>query len=94
MDEPHMNMDDTGLKALIATLQILKNEKKSVVIVTDRPNLLVNTDKLLMLKDGQVAIFGPSKEVLAKLTNPQQQANAQPRQQPQAAPALVQTPQN
>jgi PrtD family type I secretion system ABC transporter len=94
MDEPHLNLDDTGLKALITTLQILKNEKKSVVIVTDRPNLLVTTDKLLMLKDGQVAIFGPSKEVLAKLTNPQQQANAQPRQQPQAAAVLEQTKQN
>ncbi|MDY0223718.1 MAG: ATP-binding cassette domain-containing protein, partial [Desulfobacterium sp.] len=94
MDEPHLNLDDTGLKALITTLQILKNEKKSVVIVTDKPSLLVTTDKLLMLKDGQVAIFGSSKEVLAKLTNPQQQANSQPRQQPQAAAPLEQTKQN
>ena len=94
MDEPHLNLDDTGLKALYSALQILKKEKKSVVIVTDRPNILVNTDKLLMLKDGQVAMFGPSKEILAKLTNPQQQPNGQPRQQVQATPALEQIRRN
>jgi len=93
MDEPHLNLDDTGFKALFMTLQILKKEKKSVVIVTDRPNLLVNTDKLLMLKDGQVAMFGPSKDILAKLTG-QQQVNNQPHPQAQATQVLEQTRQN
>ncbi len=94
LDEPHLNLDDIGFKALFMTLQILKKEKKSVVIVTDRPNLLVNTDKLLMLKDGQVAMFGPSKEILAKLTNAQQQASAKPQQQAKATPVLEQIKQN
>jgi PrtD family type I secretion system ABC transporter len=94
MDEPHLNLDDTGFKALFMTLQTLRQEKKSVVVITDRPNLLVNTDKLLMLKDGQVAMFGPSKDVLAKLTSQQQQAKAQPRQQVQATPAVEQIKQN
>ena len=93
MDEPHLNLDDVGFKALLTTLQILKKEKKSVVIVTDRPNLLANTDKLLMIKDGQVAMFGPSREILAKLTN-HQQSTPQPRQQAQTTPAVVQIKQN
>ena len=93
MDEPHLNLDDAGFKALFMTLQTLRQEKKSVVVITDRPNLLVNTDKLLMLKDGQVAMFGPSKDVLAKLTN-QQQTKVQPRPQAQATPAVEQIKQN
>lgn len=87
LDEPHLNLDDTGFKALFATLQNLRKEKKTVVVVTDRPNILVNTDKLLMLKDGQVAMFGPSKDVLAKLTQ-QPQPQPQPPQHAQAVPAL------
>ena len=94
MDEPHLNLDDAGFKALFMTLQMLKKEKKTVVIVTDRPTLLINTDKLLMLKDGQVAMFGPSKEILAKLTNHQPQTKMQPRQQAQTTPAVEQIKQN
>ncbi|MEA1968534.1 MAG: ATP-binding cassette domain-containing protein, partial [Thermodesulfobacteriota bacterium] len=84
MDEPHLNLDDAGFKALFMALQILKKEKRTVVVVTDRPNLLVNTDKILMLKEGQVAMFGPTREVMAKLAN-QQQQQAQPQQAQQQA---------
>lgn len=86
LDEPHLNLDDACFKALFVSLHALRKEKKTVVIVTDRPTLLVNTDKLLMLKDGQVAMFGPSKDVLAALTK-QQQAGTPARQQLQGAPA-------
>ncbi|MFO7750530.1 MAG: ATP-binding cassette domain-containing protein [Desulfobacteraceae bacterium] len=80
LDEPHLHLDDVGFKSLLAALQVLKKEKKTVVVVTDRPNLLVQTDKLLMLKEGQVAMFGPSREVLAKLSGQQQTAPQQSQQ--------------
>ncbi|MBN1932749.1 MAG: ATP-binding cassette domain-containing protein [Desulfobacterales bacterium] len=94
MDQPQQNLDDIGFKALFTALQILRKEKKSVVIVTDRPNILINTDKLLMLKDGQVAMFGPSREVLAKLTHQQAQTKIQSPQQAQATPGIEQIKQN
>ena len=95
LDEPHLNLDDAGFKSLFMTLQTLRKEKKTVVVVTDRSNLLINTDKLLMLKDGQVALFGPSKDVLAALTKQQQQATTpSPRQQVQAPPLPEQISQN
>ena len=94
MDVPHSNLDEPGFRALLNTLQLLKNEKKSVVIVTEKPNILAGADKLLMLKEGQVAMYGPAKEVLSKLTNPGQKPQNQPRQQVQATPAPVHNKQN
>jgi ABC-type protease/lipase transport system fused ATPase/permease subunit len=76
MDEPHTHLDDLGFKILLQALARLKIEKTTTVIVTDRPNLLVNMDKILVIKDGQVAMYGPAKDVLNQLVN---------RQQPQAA---------
>lgn len=76
MDEPHTHLDDLGFKILLQALDRLKIEKTTTVIVTDRPNLLVNMDKILVIKDGQVAMYGPAKDVLNQLVN---------RQQPQAA---------
>ena len=85
MDEPQSNLDDVGFRALFGALNILRKEKITTIFVTDKPNLLVNTDKLLVIKKGQVAIYGPTKDVLNKLTNKQPQArtviNTQPLQQ-------------
>lgn len=77
LDEPHNNLDDVGFKALVRALNILKNEKVTTVFVTDKPNLLLNTDKILMIKEGQVAMYGLSKEVISRLTNKQQPAPQQ-----------------
>jgi len=85
MDEPQSNLDDVGFRLLFGALNILRKEKITTIFVTDKPNLLVNTDKLLLIKEGQVAMFGPTKDVLNKLTNKQPQArtviNTQPLQQ-------------
>lgn len=72
LDEPHTHLDDLGLKILFAALNNLKQDKITTVVVTDRSNLLVNMDKLLMIKEGQVAMYGPGKEVLNQLAGRQQ----------------------
>lgn len=38
-----------------------------MVVVAHRPSLLVNMDKLLVLKDGVADMFGPRVEVTARL---------------------------
>jgi len=76
LDEPHTHMDDSGLRMVLHTLKNLKHEKITTIVVTDRPNLLVNMDKILMIKEGQVAMYGPGKEVLGKLANRQQPQQA------------------
>ncbi len=76
MDEPQTHLDEHGLQMVGNALKNLKQEKITTLVVTDRPNLIVNMDKLLLIKEGQIAMYGPCKEVLAQLTNSQQPQQA------------------
>ena len=71
MDRPNSDLDEAGMRALLQTMKVLKDEKTTLAMVTENPNLLVNTDKILFLRDGQVVMFGPSKEVLTQLKTKQ-----------------------
>jgi len=76
LDEPHAHLDDVGLRFLAQAIQNMKREAITVVLVTDRSHILAAMDKLLILRDGQVALYGPSKEVLGQIANRQQQSTA------------------
>jgi ATP-binding cassette, subfamily C, bacterial EexD len=71
MDRPNSDLDEAGMASLLEMMKTLKQEKTTLVMVTENPRLLVNTDKILLLKEGQVSVFGPSKEVLTNLRNKQ-----------------------
>jgi ABC-type protease/lipase transport system fused ATPase/permease subunit len=71
MDRPNSDMDEAGLAGLLETMKRLKERTTTLVMVTENPKLLVNTDKILFLKEGQVMMFGPAKEVLTSLRNKQ-----------------------
>jgi PrtD family type I secretion system ABC transporter len=68
LDEPNANLDHEGEEALARTLEILKADGVTVVIIAHRPSLLRNVDKMLVLNDGAVASFGPRAEVMARVT--------------------------
>ena len=85
LDEPNSSLDEAGEQALIETLRFLKAEGCSVIVITHRTSVLPAADKVLMLRDGQVAAFGPRDEVLAALQKAQQQAQQQSLQQEIAA---------
>ena len=70
LDEPNSNLDDQGETALMATLEEIRARGKTVLIITHRPRLLAGVDKMLLLKDGSVQLFGPREQVLAKLARP------------------------
>lgn len=72
LDEPNSNLDDAGEKALMQAIQQLKAAGSTTVMVTHKPSLLSGVDKVLMLKDGQTAMFGPRDEVFKKLSGQQQ----------------------
>ena len=93
LDEPNSNLDEAGEQALLQTLASLKVQGASVLVITHRTSVLPQADKLLMLRDGQVAMFGQRDEVLQALQKAQtdpnssgQLPNAQQAQQPQQAP--------
>ena len=42
----------------------------SVIVITHRPSLLDGADKLLVLRSGNVELFGPRSDVLARILPP------------------------
>jgi PrtD family type I secretion system ABC transporter len=68
LDEPNANLDAEGDEALVRTLRGLKDDGVTVLVVAHRPSLLGGVDKLLVLKDGQVELFGPRADVVARVT--------------------------
>lgn len=90
LDEPNSSLDEAGELALMATLRHLKSQGCSVLVITHRTSILPAADKVLMLRDGQVAAFGPRDEVLAALQKAHQQTQQQALQQQIAAQAIQQ----
>lgn len=82
LDEPNSNLDNAGDMALLNTLADLKRRGKTVIVITHRNNVLGSVDHILMLAEGQVALYGPRDEVLAKLA----QSAAPPPQRPAPPP--------
>ena len=68
LDEPSSNLDSDGDAALLACITDLKTRGATVVIISHRPNTLGVVDKLLVMKEGTVEIFGPRNEVIGQLT--------------------------
>jgi ATP-binding cassette subfamily C exporter for protease/lipase len=76
LDEPNSSLDEAGELALMDTLRQLKSQGATVVLITHRTSVLPAADKVLMLREGTVAAFGPRDEVLAALRNAQTRQNA------------------
>jgi ATP-binding cassette subfamily C protein EexD len=76
LDEPNSNLDQAGDQAFLATLALLKQAGRTVIVITHRNNVLNQVDKILMLVEGQVAMYGPRDEVLKALAQGQQKAAA------------------
>jgi ATP-binding cassette subfamily C protein EexD len=67
LDEPNSNLDEQGEVALGNTINRLKKENATVVVVTHRNNVLAHVDKLLILNDGILTVYGPKDQVIAHL---------------------------
>jgi PrtD family type I secretion system ABC transporter len=70
LDEPSSNLDAEGDAALTDCILQLKKRGTSVVIISHRPATLNVVEKVLILRDGAVEMFGPRNEVLSRLTRP------------------------
>jgi ATP-binding cassette subfamily C exporter for protease/lipase len=99
LDEPNSNLDDFGEQALLGAVNDLRQRGKTIVLITHRPSIISATNRLLVLRDGVVELFGPTDQVLAALQQKvqkvqaqqqaaqQQAAQQQPAPQPPAQPA-------
>jgi PrtD family type I secretion system ABC transporter len=70
LDEPSSNLDAEGDAALADCILQLKKRGTTVVIISHRPSTLNVVEKVLILRDGAVEMFGPRTEVLSRLTRP------------------------
>jgi ATP-binding cassette subfamily C protein EexD len=79
LDEPNSNLDDQGEKALSLAIESLRENGSTVFMITHRTSALASTNKLIVMQNGQLAMFGPTAEVLQRLQNPQgSKSTAQP----------------
>jgi ABC-type protease/lipase transport system fused ATPase/permease subunit len=64
LDEPNANLDDAGDAALVAALRELKQEKRTVFVVTHRVNVLSAVDAVAVLAEGRLQAYGPRDKVV------------------------------
>jgi ATP-binding cassette subfamily C exporter for protease/lipase len=67
LDEPNANLDDAGDAALIAALQEMKKDGRTVFVMTHRANVLAVADTVVLLVNGTVKASGPRDAVLKPL---------------------------
>nr|WP_180886471.1 type I secretion system permease/ATPase [Ruegeria sp. THAF57] len=73
LDEPNSNLDVAGDQALARAIAQAKESKITVVVITQKPTLLNAVDKIMLLTDGRVALFGQREQVLQQLNGPRNQ---------------------
>ena len=66
MDEPNSNLDDVGERALIGTWKKLKERGGTLVVVTHKPMMLSQVDKILLLTEGKQVDFGSRDDIAKK----------------------------
>ena len=68
LDEPNSNLDSQGEAALARALKHAKEQNITVVTITQRPALLNCVDKIMVLNNGAVTLFGARDKVMATLS--------------------------
>lgn len=77
LDEPNSSLDEEGDAALAQAIRTLKARGTTFVVMTHRTSVLAVSDRMMVLRDGQMQAFGPRDEVLAALQKAAQQNNQQ-----------------
>jgi ATP-binding cassette subfamily C protein len=67
LDEPNASLDSYGEAALSAAIEIAKEKGITVVIISHRTPILSLADKVLMMRDGMVAAFGPKEKIMEQM---------------------------
>ena len=83
LDEPNSNLDADGEVALVRALGAAKERGAAILLVAHRSGVLGISDKLALLKDGVLELYGPRDEVVARLNE-----NAPRRPRVAATPAV------
>ncbi len=74
LDEPNSSLDDAGEQALALAIDRVRQTGGTVVLVAHRGHILKSTNKLLVLREGLVQLFGPRDAVLQALAQAAREA--------------------
>lgn len=78
LDEPNSNLDTSGDQALARALTHAKEHNITVICITQKPSLLQSVDKILLVANGMVSVFGLRNQVLQTLAQQNQSTTAAP----------------
>jgi len=67
LDEPNSSLDTEGELALMQAMRKMKQDGVTLIVITHKPSILVNIDKVLVLQNGQVDKYGPRPEMMEKM---------------------------
>jgi ATP-binding cassette subfamily C protein EexD len=67
LDEPNSNLDEIGERALSVALRKLKEAGSTIFVVSHRQSVLTSVDRLLVMSDGTVSVYGERDSVIAQL---------------------------
>ncbi|MEO5378088.1 MAG: type I secretion system permease/ATPase [Magnetococcus sp. DMHC-6] len=67
LDEPNSNLDSFGEEALYAALHAAKQRQVTIICISHRAGILELADKILVLHNGQIELYGPRNEVLLRM---------------------------
>ena len=69
LDEPNAHLDVEGEASLAQALLHLKSQGVSAVVVAHRSGILQAVDKLMLMRDGKIELYGMKDAVLNHLAN-------------------------
>ena len=67
LDEPNAHLDEAGEAALANALVQHQQHGNTAIVVTHKKSILRVCNKLLVLRDGEVSVYGNTHEVLTHL---------------------------
>ncbi len=70
LDEPNAHLDQEGDAALMTTIEHYKKSRHTILIVSHKMGILPIVDKILLLREGRVEMFGPRDEIIRRLSPP------------------------
>jgi ABC-type protease/lipase transport system fused ATPase/permease subunit len=70
LDEPNASLDAEGEDALLKAIEAMKGKGATVVVISHKPGIFRSADKLLVLREGRIDLFGPRDQVMARLMKP------------------------
>lgn len=71
LDEPNSNLDAEGEAAVTEAIVGIRDRGGIAIVIAHRPSALAGVDHILMVKDGQMTVFGKKEDVLNSILKKQ-----------------------